>query len=660
MSTREPRPTLSLTPGDRLLVVAPHPDDELIGAGLLIQRALQCGAQVRVVVVTHGDAFAYVGPRPAQRISAERRTRGLGVTRRSESLRALARLGLGADSVLFLGYPDRGLASMWMHHWSAASPYRSPFTLKDCSPYPESFTPGAPYAGEALLADLKAIMREFCPTVAVYPHPRDAHGDHWAASAFVSSALSEAAEEGEAFAAQCRRYWYLVHRGTWPAPRGYHPGLPMEPPNSVLTLGERWFEVAATEEMVRAKYEAVLEYRSQLPLLGRFLLGFVRLTEVFAEARLPRARKVSAGAVVLGAKARGPAPKPLFRDPVQDSLTRQVERSGDIVSLDVASDGRTVYIRAEFNGKVGADVEYRFLLFDSPRTRSWTLVCRPPHRVTQWEKGQRRVVRQVVARAFDRRLELAIPGEFLHFPRRLFISVETRSRRIFIDRSGPHRVELPAWEAGERSLILAKASVADLTPCSQLFVEAFDESTRQALGKIPPIRLVHQVLRLLHDAEPGAFIVAVQDGRIVGYVYAPLSLRGVWRTAVLRGHLLRWLAGWVRLRVGLAPLRVLLLDKLYFVRSSVGGELATEARILSLAVDEAVRGTGVGTALVKQALRRFRRQGVARVRLEVRPWNEPALRIYSKLGFHVCGQTRDSRGEWLIMLCDLSGGASPG
>lgn len=654
MSFRECCSPLALSPDDRLLVVAPHPDDEMIAAGLLIQRALECGAQVRVVIVTNGDAYGYAGPNPVQRLSAERRTRVLGASRRTESLKALARIGLGEEHAVFLGYPDRGLASMWSEHWSARTPYRSPFTLKDRSPYPDSFTPEAPYAGEALLSDLKTILLTFRPTLAVYPHPRDAHGDHWATSAFLSSALSEAADAGEAFASACRRYWYLVHRGTWPTPRGYHPSLLMEPPNSILLLGEKWFEVVGTEAMVRAKYEAVLEYRSQLPILGRFLLGFVRLSEVFAEARLPRARRVNKSSILIGGKAPHAPPKPLFRDPAQDSVTRQVERSGDIISLDVASDGRTLFIKAEFAGKVAPDVEYRFSFFDSPRTRSRTLICRPPYRVTEKEEGQRRVVRQVVARARDRRLEMAVPGAFLEYPRRLFISVETRSRRIFIDRTGPHRVELPPWEREERSLVYAQASHADLTPCSQLFVDAFEESIRQVFGKTPPIRLVHQVLRLLYDADPGAFVVAVESGRIVGYVYAPLSLRGVWRTALLRGHLFRWIAGWGRLRMGLAPLRVLLLDKFYFVRSSVGGELAAEARILSLAVDKQARGTGVGTGLVAQALRRFEQHGVSRVRLEVRPWNEPALRIYTKLGFQVCGETRDSRGAWLIMLRDLS------
>ena len=39
----------------RTLVIAPHPDDESIAAGGLLQRAVAAGAEVRVLVVTDGD-----------------------------------------------------------------------------------------------------------------------------------------------------------------------------------------------------------------------------------------------------------------------------------------------------------------------------------------------------------------------------------------------------------------------------------------------------------------------------------------------------------------------------------------------------------------------------------------------------------------------------
>jgi hypothetical protein len=40
---------------DRVLILAPHPDDEAIGAGGLIQRALSAGAKVNIICFTNGD-----------------------------------------------------------------------------------------------------------------------------------------------------------------------------------------------------------------------------------------------------------------------------------------------------------------------------------------------------------------------------------------------------------------------------------------------------------------------------------------------------------------------------------------------------------------------------------------------------------------------------
>ena len=51
---------LAVKRGERLLVVAPHPDDETLGAGGLIQRVLAHGGTVRVMLVTAGDGYVEV------------------------------------------------------------------------------------------------------------------------------------------------------------------------------------------------------------------------------------------------------------------------------------------------------------------------------------------------------------------------------------------------------------------------------------------------------------------------------------------------------------------------------------------------------------------------------------------------------------------------
>ena len=48
---------LDVPDGTRLLVIAPHPDDEVLGAGGLMQRVHAGGGTVRVVYLTDGDGY---------------------------------------------------------------------------------------------------------------------------------------------------------------------------------------------------------------------------------------------------------------------------------------------------------------------------------------------------------------------------------------------------------------------------------------------------------------------------------------------------------------------------------------------------------------------------------------------------------------------------
>ena len=93
---------------DSLLVVAPHPDDEVIAAGGLIHRMRALGRRVRVVVVSDGRAS-----HPSSRLY---RPDALAALRRSESLAALASLGVGRESIHFCDFPDGQSA-----HWESMS-----------------------------------------------------------------------------------------------------------------------------------------------------------------------------------------------------------------------------------------------------------------------------------------------------------------------------------------------------------------------------------------------------------------------------------------------------------------------------------------------------------------------------------------------------------
>ena len=89
------------TGGAPLLVLAPHPDDETLGCGGLIARAVASGQEVRVLVLTdgtksHPNSAAY----PAARLQR---------LREAESREAARALGLDPAHVAFLGLPDAHL-----------------------------------------------------------------------------------------------------------------------------------------------------------------------------------------------------------------------------------------------------------------------------------------------------------------------------------------------------------------------------------------------------------------------------------------------------------------------------------------------------------------------------------------------------------------------
>ncbi|MFP8966600.1 ribosomal protein S18-alanine N-acetyltransferase [Pokkaliibacter sp. CJK22405] len=62
-------------------------------------------------------------------------------------------------------------------------------------------------------------------------------------------------------------------------------------------------------------------------------------------------------------------------------------------------------------------------------------------------------------------------------------------------------------------------------------------------------------------------------------------------------------------------------------------QVLDEAEILTIAVEPAAQGRGIGSAMLKQVIARLREQHMARLMLEVRSGNHAALALYRKWGF---------------------------
>lgn len=196
----------------------------------------------------------------------------------------------------------------------------------------------------------------------------------------------------------------------------------------------------------------------------------------------------------------------------------------------------------------------------------------------------------------------------------------------------------------------------DVPAIASLFTKAFKKSVMHACGKLPHTLAMEDVFTLVYRAEPKAAFVARDDsGCVVGYVFAPTKVKRLWQQAVFGGYLLKWFWRWAigRYGIGLYPVKIIMADKWSFVLSALKKQVEADARILSIAVEETARAKGVGKGLMERAMAYFEEQKVKRIRLEVRPSNTPAKKIYEQLGFVSYGFTHDSQGPWLIMFKEM-------
>lgn len=264
-----PEPTAQ----DRILVVAPHPDDESLCCGGLIQRALGNGAKVAIVWVTAGDAFELDALLTERRLPLKGpRMERLGHLRIGEALAVGEHYGIARDRLDVLGYPDRGLRGMLDAYRDL--PYFSPYTRTDRVPYARALSPGAKNTGSNLERDLDRVIREFSPTLVLAAAPEDRHPDHAASGRFVLRVLQARGESDKL------RYW-VVHAGKhWPNPRGLHENLPQSVPP--VAPSRDWQAFALTDEEQQGKLAALRLHRTQWEAMAHEMRAFVRRTELFA------------------------------------------------------------------------------------------------------------------------------------------------------------------------------------------------------------------------------------------------------------------------------------------------------------------------------------------------------------------------------------------
>ncbi len=338
--------------GGRVLVIAPHPDDEAIAAGGAISQALAAGARVRVVVITAGDGYRRAAARIAKGpVTAETFLR-LGRLRHAESEAALDALGVPEEDRLHLGYPDGSLGALWDGNWDPDRPH-SGADGGASSRYDFAEFPSSSCCGSGLASDLKRIVTDFGPTAVIHPDASDAHHDHWATAAFVDYALEELAYEGG-------RYSYLTHFGHYPFPWLFLPDAYLQPPTSLLAVGGRWHSLPLTERAERLKLRAVEMYGTQLniPDLKMYLLAFVRRNELY---RTHEPARPSASCPDVGPPAETAADRVVV-EPRFARVSAIGGRRGAVSAVRMVQGQDVLWIGASTAGASPADRLYEFHL----------------------------------------------------------------------------------------------------------------------------------------------------------------------------------------------------------------------------------------------------------------------------------------------------------
>ena len=277
-----PPPTLDVPAATRLLVIAPHPDDDVLGAGGLMQRVKSTGGAVRVVYLTDGEGYPE-GVREEDHIArpTAKNYLGYGKQRRREARAALLRLGLADAFQTFLGFPDGGLCQLTRAYWSERrGAYRSPYTRLTRPPKGEMLVPATKYRGEDLAQELALIIGDFKPTMIAVPRQEDQHADHCAAWFFLADSLTDVRRVHPEFTTDVINY--IIHFNTWPFEDD---GPRLDPPPGLRGGASGWMRLALTPAETRTKRRALRRFTTQMHVMDWFLDGFARSNEVFSRPR---------------------------------------------------------------------------------------------------------------------------------------------------------------------------------------------------------------------------------------------------------------------------------------------------------------------------------------------------------------------------------------
>jgi LmbE family N-acetylglucosaminyl deacetylase len=263
------------------MVFSPHPDDETLAAGGLIQRVLSLGGAVKVVFMTSGDGF----PEGVEKENGIARPtaqdyRNYGKTRKKEARQALRILGMKSQDIVFLNFPDGGLRNLLREHWFDRFPhFRSPYTLEDRPPPDDTVLQNVEFNGEDVKREIEQLLVDSRSNLIVVADYRDRRSDHCSTYFFVTASLKQFREKHLTLDPYV--FTYLIHFRQWPVGSGAGTGSRLNPPEDFSGEETDWISFALSDEELANKRKSLMEYHTQMLVMGRYLMSFARANELF-------------------------------------------------------------------------------------------------------------------------------------------------------------------------------------------------------------------------------------------------------------------------------------------------------------------------------------------------------------------------------------------
>lgn len=250
----------------RVIIFAPHQDDEILACAGTIYQLNKIGADIFVVFATNGDFF---GKKSA-------------AIRLKESTTALNYLKISSQHIIVLGFADTGMtyenSFLWkLYHSQPNKVINSKVADHTYHPWGDKeysmqkLGVHLPYTRNAFLQILTHLIEDLKPDLLFSSSQLDAHGDHAALCMFIEEIIYTTGISIPVFQ-------YMIHSGDdkkWPQREAVNFSKPEN-------ISEKWWNnrICVTVDNNLNKRALIQLFKSQLSPSG-YLLSFAKHEEFF-------------------------------------------------------------------------------------------------------------------------------------------------------------------------------------------------------------------------------------------------------------------------------------------------------------------------------------------------------------------------------------------